>query len=70
HLDVADIAAGDVVIGTLPVHLAAEVCGRGAKFYFLSLVLSQSQRGQELTMGDMLSAQCRLQCFNVNLCDR
>ncbi|MDW8324914.1 MAG: CRISPR-associated protein Csx16, partial [Burkholderiales bacterium] len=28
HLDVDVVQAGDVVIGTLPVHLAAEVCAR------------------------------------------
>ncbi len=26
HLNPADIAVGDVVLGTLPLHLAAEVC--------------------------------------------
>lgn len=26
HLNVEEIQAGDVVIGTLPLHLAAEVC--------------------------------------------
>ncbi|PKO60588.1 MAG: CRISPR-associated protein Csx16, partial [Betaproteobacteria bacterium HGW-Betaproteobacteria-17] len=29
HLDPADVATGDTVIGTLPVHLVAEVCARG-----------------------------------------
>ena len=26
HLDTSLVRAGDVVIGTLPIHLAAEVC--------------------------------------------
>lgn len=69
HLDVTNIATGDVVMGTLPVHLAAKVCERGAKFYFVSLILTQSQRGQELSVDDMLGAQCRLQCFDVSRCD-
>ena len=29
HLDPASVQAGDKVIGTLPVHLAAQVCARG-----------------------------------------
>ena len=37
HLDATRIQAGDVVLGTLPLDLAAEVCHRGAKFYFLIL---------------------------------
>ena len=36
HLDTSFVQAGDVVIGTLPIHLAAEICQKGAKFYFLS----------------------------------
>ena len=34
HLDTSLVQAGDVVIGTLPIHLAAEVCQKGAKFSF------------------------------------
>jgi CRISPR-associated protein Csx16 len=30
HLDPAEVGAGDTVIGTLPVNLAAAVCGKGA----------------------------------------
>lgn len=40
HLDTSLIQAGDVVIGTLPIHLAAEICQKGAKFYFLSVNVS------------------------------
>ena len=31
HLDTSLVQANDVVIGTLPIHLAAEVCQKGAK---------------------------------------
>lgn len=49
HLDTSLVQAGDVVIGTLPIHLAAEVCQKGAKFYFLSINVTPEQRGTELT---------------------
>lgn len=39
HLDVTKAHAGDVVIGSLPVNLAAEVCARGARYLHLSLDL-------------------------------
>lgn len=32
HLDVGNVGPGDIVIGNLPVHLAAAVCARGARF--------------------------------------
>lgn len=49
HLDVADLVAGDVVIGTLPVHLAAAVCARGARYLHLAIPLAAGQRGSELS---------------------
>lgn len=33
HLDIDMIKAGDIVLGTLPIHLAALVCQKGAEFY-------------------------------------
>lgn len=49
HLDVAAVRRGDVVAGTLPVHLAAEVCRRGARFYHLALDTRPDERGAELS---------------------
>ncbi|GHV00556.1 hypothetical protein AGMMS50248_10380 [Deltaproteobacteria bacterium] len=45
HLDAQDICAGDIVMGTLPFDLAAEICRRGAKFYSLVLTTDESQAG-------------------------
>lgn len=53
HLDTAMLRPGDTVIGTLPVHLAAEVCARGARFLFLRLDVPEARRGAELTAADM-----------------
>ena len=53
HLDLDRVAAGDVVIGTLPVGLAADVQHRGALFYFLELDLPADARGRELSAEDM-----------------
>ena len=41
HLNTSLVQTGDVVIGTLPIHLAAEICQKGAKFYFLSVNVSR-----------------------------
>ncbi|MGH8573355.1 MAG: CRISPR-associated protein Csx16, partial [Gammaproteobacteria bacterium] len=32
HLDPQALQPGDIVIGTLPVNLAAEVCARGGRY--------------------------------------
>ena len=49
HLDINRVHAGDTVIGTLPVHLAAQVCHKGAQFLFLCLDLPPEKRGVELS---------------------
>jgi CRISPR-associated protein Csx16 len=53
HLDPEKVGAGDTVIGSLPVNLAAEVCARGAEYWNLSLRLERTDRGRELTADDL-----------------
>ena len=65
HLDPAIIQANDVVLGTLPLHLAAEVCERGASFYFLTLPQQFSERGIEHSAESMWIAGAKLQRFHV-----
>lgn len=65
HLDLACIRPGDTVIGTLPIHLAAEVCQRGARYLHLSLNLPAHLRGQELSAADMDAAGATLGAFHI-----
>jgi CRISPR-associated protein Csx16 len=65
HLDPASVSAGDVVIGTLPVHLVAQICARGAKYLHLTLELSAEQRGQELTVEALEAAGAHLVPYKV-----
>lgn len=65
HLQPNVVESGDVVIGTLPIHLAAEVCNKGAKFFFLKVPQGEEHRGKELSVDDMQSLQCELQQFEV-----
>jgi len=65
HLDVKQIRPGDVVIGTLPVHLAAEICARGGRYVHLSMEVPQEARGRELTADDMERFNARLEEFEV-----
>jgi CRISPR-associated protein Csx16 len=65
HLDPADIQPGDVVIGTLPVNLAAEVCARGGRYFNLSLDLPRAVRGTELSADDLDRYGARLEGYSV-----
>jgi len=63
HLDPVQVQAGDSVIGTLPVNLAAQVCERGD----LVLEMPAQQRGQELRIQDLQVLGATLQPFHVQL---
>lgn len=65
HLDPAEVGAGDTVIGSLPVHLAAEVCARGARYLNLSLDLPASLRGRELDAATLAELNARLEEYIV-----
>lgn len=69
HLDPTAVATGDTVIGTLPVHLAAEVCARGAHVLGLSMDLPHSARGRELSARDLVHYRAHLQRFDVRKLD-
>ena len=57
--------SGDVVIGTLPIHIAAEVHARGARYMHLSLDLPPALRGRELSAEQMNRARARLEEYRV-----
>ncbi len=65
HLDPAEVRAGDLVIGTLPVNLAAEVCARGARYLHLALDLPADWRGRELDAADMTACGARIEEYDV-----
>ncbi|MFN3752397.1 MAG: CRISPR-associated protein Csx16 [Thiobacillus sp.] len=65
HLNVSEVKAGDTVIGTLPVHLAAEVCARGARFLNLSLDVPPEARGQELDADALERFGARLEGYDI-----
>jgi CRISPR-associated protein Csx16 len=65
HLDVAEIRPGDVVIGSLPVNLAAEICARGAIYRHLSLQISAHDRGRELSAAELERYDATLETYFV-----
>ena len=65
HLDPADVSSGDTVIGSLPVHLVADVCARGARYLHLALDVPEHARGRDLTADELERFAARLESFLV-----
>jgi len=65
HLDPADLQPGDRVIGTLPIHLAAEVCQHGGMYLHLAVDLPRSARGRELSADELERYGARLTRYHV-----
>ena len=59
------VRENDKVIGILPMHLAAAVCARGAKFYALELNVPKLFRGRELSENQLKNFDCSLREYEV-----
>jgi CRISPR-associated protein Csx16 len=64
HFDVAIVQDGDVVIGTLPINLVAEVNKRGGRYLHLTMAVPQSRRGDDLTADEMKTFGACLQEYS------
>ncbi|MEY8702465.1 CRISPR-associated protein Csx16, partial [Francisella philomiragia] len=54
HLDSAEeLVEGDIIIGTLPTNMIANVISKGARYIHLVVPVGQHLRGQELTKEQM-----------------
>jgi putative CRISPR-associated protein (TIGR02620 family) len=49
ELDVSSLRRGDLSVGNLPVHRAAELTEKGFRYFNIILNVPSSQRGRELT---------------------
>lgn len=65
HLDPQQLRPGDIVIGTLPVNLAGEVCARGGRYLHLTLEVPSEWRGAELCAGDMRRFGARVEEYRI-----
>ena len=66
HLDTAEVNSEDVVIGTLPVNLAAEVCKRGARYLHLALKVPMEWRGRELSSDDLQHLGVQIEAYRID----
>ena len=65
HLDIQSLRSGDTVIGTLPVHMVAELTELGVKYLHLTMDLPEHLRGKELSAADMQEAGVFLQAYQA-----
>jgi len=65
HLDPRRVRAGDVVVGVLPVALAAQVCARGGRFIALEVEVPEEWRGRELSAEELERLGARLVEYRV-----
>jgi CRISPR-associated protein Csx16 len=65
HLNMAEVRAGDTVIGSLPVNIAAEVCASGARYKHLALKLAAADRGRELSAQELEDYEACLETYLV-----
>jgi CRISPR-associated protein Csx16 len=66
HLRIEDIEAGDLVLGSLPINLVAELNEKGARYFHLSLELTEQMRGIEITAVRMRELGAKLEEFSVH----
>ncbi len=68
HLDedtIARLRPGDIIMGVLPVSVAAQVTARGARFLHLELHVPPELRGKELSVDDLERLGARLEEYEV-----
>lgn len=61
HLDIDAIAAGDIIIGSLPIHMVVALTLKSAEYWHLSMTIPECWRGTELTPEQMQLCQIKLQ---------
>ena len=64
-LDPTRVEAGDLVVGTLPINLVAEVIRRGGRYLHLALELPPEARGRELSADELRRYGARLEEYDV-----
>jgi len=66
HLEINNLKAGDIVLGSLPVNLVAELNKMGVRYFHLSLPLPADLRGKEISAEMMRDLGARLDEFKVS----
>ena len=66
HLSSYDVLmAGDVVVGSLPINIVADLAGCGVRYLHLSLYIPEHLRGLELSAEQLATLKAKLEEYEV-----
>ncbi|MBS0212718.1 MAG: CRISPR-associated protein Csx16 [Proteobacteria bacterium] len=65
HLELDSLHKGDIVVGTLPIHVAAQLHERGVKFWALDIDTPPELRGSELGPAELHLCGARLTRYEI-----
>lgn len=65
HVKIDSLKPGDQVFGTLPVHLAAQLCAKGIEYWHLALDLEATDRGKEHTAEQLRAMGARFERYSL-----
>lgn len=66
HLnDYVELSKGDVVVGSLPINIVADLAERGVSYMHLSLYIPEHLRGIELSAEQLSKLNARLEAYQV-----
>ena len=65
HIELDKIKPDDCVIGSLPVHLASEICSKGGRYFHIVMNIPREARGKELTSADMENYNANIKEYKV-----
>ena len=60
-----DLSAGDVVVGSLPINIVADLAQYGVSYLHLSLYIPEHLRGIELTAEQLSSLDARREEYEI-----
>lgn len=63
--DTDSLQPGDVVVGIMPIHIVAQICAKGGRFFNFTLNLPPELRGKELSREQIEDLNPQLQEFFV-----
>lgn len=66
---IAGLARGDIVIGTLPVHVAAQIVSNGGRYFHLEMTIPFEARGRDLSAAEMVQFGATLNEYHVERLD-
>lgn len=65
HLNIDELKSDDIVFGTLPIHMVANLNQKNIRYFHLILSLPPEQRGIELSTSMMDESGARLEEYVV-----